>query len=238
VIHITMEQRQGYILQQNRSRALQAVHECGIRQEHIANATTLKSIIEHSTLEESKVLTEANSWRKKIYDNLVKYCNNKMKTLSQRITNKILPKNNSGQPDAAVAGAVRKVQIQLPPPPPTLRLPPVDEEATTKPDNNNKTKNNNKRKNENKLNNRKLKQMKATADAAAAAAAAKVEEAKVLTLAATEARAAVAAATLVKNITTTPMSPSKQRKNNNNNNKKKKKKNHNNNNDTIDKPKN
>jgi hypothetical protein len=235
VIHITMEQRQSYILQQNRSRALQAVHECGIRQEHIANATTLKSIIEHSTLEESKVLTEANSWRKKIYDNLVKYCNNKMKTLSHRITNKILPKPNSGLPDAAVAGAKRTVRIQLPPAPPTQRPPPVDETITI-PDNNN---NNNKRKNENKQNNKnkKLKQMKATADAAVTAAAAKVEEAKVLTLAASKARAAVAAAKLFSEINPAPTSASKQRKKKRNN-KNKNKNNSNKNSSTIDDPKN
>jgi hypothetical protein len=79
-------------------------------------AADVKSIIEQSTMQESAVLTEANSWRKKLHLNTMKYCKNRLDQISKKISNKVLSTTTTGTPDAAVPITTVE-QIILPPPP-------------------------------------------------------------------------------------------------------------------------
>jgi hypothetical protein len=208
VIHITLEQRQSYVLQQNRSKALQAVRACGIRQGHISSATTVKSMIENSTMEDSAVLSETNSRRKKLHNNLMTYCNNKLRRITEKITNKVLPKkksiniDNDTTPNAAVGTATVTFDTNINTPPPTTT---TDQNA-------------NKRKSSEKNENNRKKQKLAKENAAKATATAKLKLKEAKALLATAARATADA-------TTSPNKKNKKENSNNNNNNKNKNRN-------------
>ena len=83
ISHITMEQRWSYIKQQNRSRAIIAVQKWGVRRCYANSALNVAEIIKNTTLLESKVLAEANTWRRAMYDRLDPKLSKKIeKTLS------------------------------------------------------------------------------------------------------------------------------------------------------------
>ena len=70
ISHITLEQRLSYIKQQDRSRALIAVQKWGVRRAFATSTLNVAKIIKRTTMTESKVLAEANTWRRSMYEKL------------------------------------------------------------------------------------------------------------------------------------------------------------------------
>ena len=119
VTHITLEQRCSYTLQENRSRALTAVRKWGIRQEFVSCSMSVADIIKNSTLEETKVLTEQNTWRRAIYERLLKTIGKDIKKLASVTTTKAdpIPKTltprNSTAPNAQLEGSKALLVVDL-----------------------------------------------------------------------------------------------------------------------------
>lgn len=126
ITHITLEQRQCYTMQQNRSCALTAVRKCGLRQEFVTSGIDVANIIKNSTLKETEILTEQNTWRRKIYERLLEKLDGRIKTLASYRPKTLTPKKKT-TPDARVTGAIPRIDFALPPvplPPSKDRPPP------------------------------------------------------------------------------------------------------------------